>query len=47
MLTNMKKQHVDEWFKYLKGQQFTGASSRREMTLRDLAAKLSEGVGNG
>ena len=42
----MKKQHVDDWFKYLNKNKFRDDDAK-QMTLKQLAAKMSKGVGDG
>ena len=46
LFPNMNQGQVDKWFNFLKAQGFAKEKSK-EMTLRDLAAKMSIGVGNG
>jgi hypothetical protein len=46
MLPNLKQKNINEWFKMLHGLLDSG-KSRREMTLSQLAAKLSAGGNNG
>jgi hypothetical protein len=47
MLSVMKKKPVEDWFSFLKRQQFRSEGSTPTMSLAQLAAKLSGGGKDG